>query len=327
VGDACGYACNRGFFDCNGEAADGCEADEPCSLLASGLVHPLDVAADADHVYVAVAVDLNGGTGYILRVSRLDGAQMVLAQNEWSPRTIAVDGTHVFWANALGQGGVQDARVRKVPVGGGAATTVAGPPMVYGWNMQVVGTTLLWAEQGFVNSYAGGIWAAPVDGSSAASRLPVDVDFVHAVDAAEGTAFWSVLLPNQSSVLESVSLTTGTRVPIAAAQALDIEVHGDTLYYSTPGAIWTVPTTGGTPAMIVGGLVNPVDIEVHDAHLYWVDNGTFGETDGSVMKSDLLGNAVQPIATAQDGPYALAVSGPDLFFVDADAGTLVRMAN
>jgi hypothetical protein len=325
VGGLCGHECNPGFFDCNGNASDGCEANRICPVLATGLVNPLDVAADATHVYVAVGANLNGSGGYILAVARANGASTMLAGGEWSPRTLAVSDTHAFWANALGPGGVQDGRVRRVSLGGGMADTVSGPPMVYGWDMQVDGSKLVWAEQGFVNSYAGGLWVGPVDGSAQPARLPVDVEFVNALHVVGGTAYWSVILENQSQVLQSVSLATSAVTTIAQASATAIEVFEASLYFSTPGAIWVVPLAGGTPNVLVNGPINAVDLDIDGGALYWADVGTFGQTDGSVKKCDLMGNNVQTLASGQDGPYALTVSDDDVFYVDVDAGTLVRV--
>jgi len=54
------------------------------------------IAVDADAVWIARGTR---GTGQIIRVSKLDGAQQVVADNQLAPASIAVDDTHVFWTN------------------------------------------------------------------------------------------------------------------------------------------------------------------------------------------------------------------------------------
>jgi hypothetical protein len=69
-------------------------------MLASSQTGPTDIAVDASSVYWGVT-ESAAGTGAVLRVPLGGGTPETLASKQ-SPASIVVDGTSVYWLNALG---------------------------------------------------------------------------------------------------------------------------------------------------------------------------------------------------------------------------------
>jgi hypothetical protein len=321
VDDVCGFSCNRGFFDCNGRGDDGCEVSGLCPVLASGLVFPYDVAVHDGIAYVAVAANLSASGGYILQVSLTDGTSSTLVGGEWAPRSVAVSDDHVYWANSFGPNGPNDGRIRRIPIAGGGTDTVAFP-IVHPIELTVVGPEIVWGEQGAAAMSPGGVWHAALDGSVAAAKVTTTIDFVATIDAQPSTTYWAAVLPNQMQALQAVDMATGAQTTIASGFATAMTSDGTNFYFSTPGAIRVVPLAGGTPTDLVLGVYNAVDLEIDGATLYFADKGQSNQSNGAVKKCDLSGQNVQTIAADQPGPYALTVSGSEVYWVDSDAGTL-----
>ncbi|HEX4339165.1 MAG TPA: hypothetical protein VH062_24830 [Polyangiaceae bacterium] len=121
AGDDAGIQCPTGLADCNGSRADGCEVPLAASAtncgqcgrdckggaciagecqpltLVSGLAFAGDLVADASFVHF---VDRGSTTAYQLkRVPAAGGAVTQIVDNE-AIRSVATDGTHVYWTLA-----------------------------------------------------------------------------------------------------------------------------------------------------------------------------------------------------------------------------------
>jgi hypothetical protein len=321
VDDVCGFTCDRGFTDCNRIADDGCEVSGLCPILASGLAFPYDVAVQGGVAYVAVAQTFDSAGGYILQISLTDGQTSTLVGSEWAPRSVAVGGGHVYWANSFGPNGPNDGRLRRIPIGGGSAETVAFP-VAQPFDVRVVDTQVVWGEQGIVSVAEGGIWHAPLDGSAAAVKAPTDVAIVSAIDPHPSGTYWAAILPNQSQVVQEVDIATGATITLASSLANAIVTDGTNLYFSTAGTIHAVALIGGSTVDVVTGLHNAVDLEIDGTTLYFADTGQSGQQNGAVKKCGLNGLNLQTIAGDLAGPSALTVAGGHVYWVDTVGGTV-----
>lgn len=87
-------------------------------VLATGDV-PWDVAVDESFVYWTEQGS-GEGAGAVRRASKLDGTGAVLlAADVTGPRGMAIDATHVYWANK------EDGTIKAVPLAGGPVTVLA----------------------------------------------------------------------------------------------------------------------------------------------------------------------------------------------------------
>jgi hypothetical protein len=95
------------------------------TTLASGLRGPRDIAVDSTSVYFTNDGNTNDGSGTLMKVPVGGGAVVTLA-GAARPGGIAVDSTSVYWGE--GGNGASPAALRKAPLSGGAATTLASDP-------------------------------------------------------------------------------------------------------------------------------------------------------------------------------------------------------
>jgi hypothetical protein len=95
-----------------------------------------------------------------------------------------------------------------------------------------------------------------------------------------------------------------------------IAVEGSDVYFTTQdpwnpdgndGAVWKVPSAGGTPTMLVQGLDRPGPIAVTGASMYWIDSWQTHADDGQVMQAPLDGRSMAILASMQNGPVGLTL--------------------
>ena len=125
------------------------------TTLTSAQYAPAAVAVDQNNVYW-----VDAGSGAILRLPLAGSAAgpTTLASGALvgTPRAIAVDGTNVYWTNYKSAGAVS-----KVPIGGGAVTTIAANQS-YPYGIATDGANVFWT-----NSGNGTVMAAPIGGGLA----------------------------------------------------------------------------------------------------------------------------------------------------------------
>ena len=111
------------------------------------------MAIDATSVYWTTCGDPTGGS--VLKVPKIGGEPITLATGD-RLSGIAVDAVNVYWIAGSEDGSV--GAVMKVPVNGGAATTLAARPGQPA-NIAVDDTSVYWTEQ-----MAGSVMRMPLGG-------------------------------------------------------------------------------------------------------------------------------------------------------------------
>lgn len=87
-----------------------------------------------------------------------------------------------------------------------------------------------------------------------------------------------------------------------------------------PGAILTVPKSGGALSVLVSGVLTPYQIETDATHLYWVATGTFDimnqtiAPDGKIERMRKDGSGREVLAQDLSAPLGLALDGNDVYF-------------
>jgi hypothetical protein len=112
-----GAAAGGAVMKCSNSIAGG-----PTTTLASGLSSPWSIAVDANNVYWSEYTP----NGRIMKnaITGNSSTVITLASGLDSPKGIAVDLTSVYWAEQ-GSGSFGSGSIRKVPIGGGLASTIA----------------------------------------------------------------------------------------------------------------------------------------------------------------------------------------------------------
>jgi len=163
------------------------------------------------------------------------------------------------------------------------------------------------------------------------SSIAIDGTNVYWIDSALGTVNEVPSCGGPATTLVTTS-TLGSSTLIPAG----IAVQGGDVYFTTQdpwnpdgddGAVWRVPSSGGTPTMLVQGLDRPGRVAVTGASMYWIESWETHADDGRVVKAPLDGSSMDILASAQNGPFGLALGGGYVVwttsgFVDSVRGTI-----
>ncbi len=322
--DAGAGACQGGRVDCNGDPADGCEAD-------------LD---DDGHHCGACDRDCGGQ-------ACTDGAcePEVLVSGLYFARRLALDEARVYWTSA-------DGTVNALPLAGGAPAALAsGQDDPY--DVTVDGAGVYWTDSG-----ANTVMAAPLGGGLPA--LLADAGNPFAIVARGGAVYFTDTYSKVSNDehVTKVPLPEGPATTIAATPgALMLAVDDERAYWTDAAsdAVWSAPLGGGAPSLLASGVVDPTDIEVDEEAVYVnALDGTYrialaggppvalvhgsghglaidashvyvGAADGRILRVSKAGGAASVLAKAALYPHDLAVGEDSVLWIHGgDEGALVR---
>jgi hypothetical protein len=254
--------------------------------LASNQDMPLGLSVSASNVYWVNRVS----AGSVRTVSIGGGAASQLATGLF-PEDVVIDATHCYWTNGGDAGPPGNGSVRKTPLAGGTAQTLAsnqrGPS-----DLMLDATHVYWTNYGDGAAGAGTVRKVPRNGGTVvtlasnrtgAAGLAVDGSNVYWTDLEGGT-------------VSSVSVNGGTVTTLATGQDLPrfIALDASHIYWTTrgtnaanftDGAVLSLPLAGGTPSVLASGQNGAAGITVDAANVYWTTNGTAasGFSNGTVM--------------------------------------------
>jgi hypothetical protein len=299
--DSADAAC---VIDCHGNpcVANVCQP----VVLAPGRKTPLYLAADLTDVFFTETG--HAGTladpNPVSRVSKAGGAVALIADDDGSPRGVAVDGTFVFW-NDHAENGLENVwRASKVD---GSGLTLTGrfptpvdiqgislsPTLVYaasGNQVRYFGKTAsmsfgleatnslvhvfgIAANQTDTVVYAADFGNASVDTMDpvgmtttpvALGNEPVDVQ-IDATYAFVATGAQIVRV----TLADSSTLVLATGLTGAVGVAIDV----DTVYFTTKTQVRKVPKIGGASTLLTGGLTTGGRIVVDSTFAFYSDPG------------------------------------------------------
>lgn len=340
VAGSCGYQCNVGFGDCDGNAANGCEKDVTsdaancgscgftcagtCSQGACQIVTPGNgsdqacLTIDAGNIYWATA-NLNPGAVY--SVPKAGGSPKQIATGLMSPRGIAVDASNVYFTT-LGGG-----QIVKCPLSGCQAplpTLATGQNQPYA--IAVDATHVYWvnrqpAGNGTVMKCAitgcGGNPTQLASGQATPFDIAVDANFVYWSNFGDGT-------------IRKVPLAGGTPVQVTTAGQMGtrgIAVDGSNLYYahSTLGTISQVPLAGGATVTLASTQVSPWAVTVNGGEVFW-SNSRATAAGGAVQKTAIGGGPIIPRAINQNFPLCVAADATTLYWINAGGNSVQKVA-
>jgi hypothetical protein len=210
-------------------------------------------------------------------------------------------------------------------------------------DIAVAAGTIYWIEQGTIANSGGdgAVLRASVDCHMDACVLPIATSrpALSAIIAGTEEIYWAEEEDGLGAPLTGIiwrwTLTDG-RKPFATKQnrpralALD-DLPDPALYWGNAGTqladgeLRRAFLTNGTPGgvAIVPNQQAPLSILVDGTDIIWTNYGASDPT-GTVMTADILGKGTQTLAMDQGIPRRAAVSPTHLYWVDYEAGTLMR---
>jgi len=198
---------------------------------------------------------------------------------------VAVDSTHVYWSNFVGE-------VKKVSLAGGAVTLLYDGDL---WvdSIALDSTYIYWND-----SSAGILMKVPKAGGTALEVASGYAQFEGPVVLDTTHVYWIQNITSDSDKLLKAPLDGGA--PTVVSEVTDsingfaIDASHAYLLLRYSGTIVKVPLEGGATEELVSGEVNPGVLAVDSYRLYW-----FGE-NGSVVKSaPLAGGAPSLLAESE----------------------------
>jgi len=274
------------------------------------------------------------GHGHLSKVRAAGGAATVIARQEVTdqlgiyPSALAVDGTHVYWADS----GLT-ARVLKTPIAGGATVelwkdadcTLWGSLALEGDNLYTLercaqtGANLIRVPTGgsdakTVGSGTGGAWTPGALGANSNWR---------GLAVGGGLAYWS----NPGGSVVSFPLAGGDQATLVAS-AFDVSgpssvvLSGDHLFFvqndfmlQKRGAVLSVAlgTPGATRIADKQNIEEDTALALDETSVYWA-------VDDAIMSVPRAGGTAVTVASSLGNPRALAVDGSCVYWTEKTGG-------
>jgi sugar lactone lactonase YvrE len=226
--------------------------------------------------------------------ANLDGSGVMdtLVTDLGAPWGVAVDSSHIYWANA-----VANTIMESNLDGSGVTTLVTGQDDPLG--LAVDSTHIYWA-----NAAAGTIMESNLDGTGATPVI-TGLSGLDGLAVDSSHIYWTD--DNDDTVMEA-SLTGGSIITLFTGQdgASGVAVDSSHIYWTdgAGGTVMEAPLNGGTVTTVAIGQIGPEGVAVDSSHIYW--GNALGST---VMEAPLTGGVPTALITGQAGPRGVVV-GP-----------------
>ncbi|MFH2007580.1 MAG: kelch repeat-containing protein [bacterium] len=299
----CAVAGSNAWCDCNtGYHAVGLTCVENAEIVCGSPVQLASTTGTSRIFVDATGVYWTDWTnGFVYTVPHGGGTPVAIAPGQSEAFGLVGDGSYIYFTTS----GVGD--IKKVPVGGGAVTTMASLGYSnYPLHIRLVGSDLYWD-----NPNSGTIKTMPVSGGT-----PVDVTsglghpYGMAVDSTN--AYWTC---DTCGTVGKAPLSGGSPVILASGQTspYDVAVDATNIYWNTytDGTVMKLLLSGGTPTALASGYDWVGQIEVDSGQVYFA--ATTGGTP-VLARVPASGGAPTELATG----YAvtdLFVYGSDVYFL------------
>jgi hypothetical protein len=242
-----------------------------------------------------------------------DGEETIALSRQGRPLGLAVDATHVYWADAA-QG-----MVLKLAKQGGVATPVAmGQAEPSG--VAVGDGVLCWTNTG-----DGTVRKVPVVGGALVTLASAQAS-PRSVTIAGGHAYfttdeWLMRVPLSGGDAVSLKATNGD-IPLGQGGAQGITSDGVLIYAAPYQILWPVDDDCDKPSFAglcsadwyAGPVMRGGAVDGQSVFTAWGDPWASGTGDGSISASDDLGMAW--LASDQTGPEAIAVDETHVYWVN-----------
>jgi Stigma-specific protein, Stig1 len=288
----CGYACNPGYLDCNGQAYDGCEIDGAhdldncgaCGIVCATAPNAAVACNSGACQYVCTPpyLDCDGQTDNGCETNGASDANhcgacnnacteasssqclagaciYTLASGQDGPHAIAADGTNVYWADSFS--------IMKIGNDGIGLMTLAQTTDPAG-DIATDGKFVYWT-----NGYAGTVRAVPVGGGTAAVVASGQAN--PGAIAMDGTSVYWTNNSSGSVMKAAVDGSDLTTLTTGEASLRDIATDGNYVYWvaydglSATAAVMKISVAGTGPVTLALVPAIPIGMSVSNGDVYW----------------------------------------------------------
>lgn len=246
-----------------------------------------------------------------------------IASGLQDPFSLALDGTHVYWANHV----VPTPQIIRAELDGASPETVVTNAGVDPREINLVGTNLYWSDYGTSPSNNGEVLRLDLSGS-----IPGTPEVLNTTQQPWG--IWGIgvgggflyFANGQALTVKRVDASVpGDPQTFASNEWTPWDVAADAthVYWSNydGGEIKRRHHTTGAAEVVATGQAAPVGIALTSSHVYFA-----AETSDQIKRVPLAGGAVEVIVGGQASPTYVAVDSDSVYWTNYSNGTVMKAA-